>query len=200
MKVEASYIAQAQTTSVPSSKNAEEEASFAAMIEAGRRPTVAQFVAATGASAKDAVDIIYKYNDWNLYYEQAADVGSKERLEPVLQSPLPTQSQKEFQWISPREPDQPGSIVPRFHEKTGEVTGISYVDAAGNRFTGTSLLASKEEIMRQAMGYGIGTEGLDQFAQRLGAANFDSLEWSRVTEIFPDEASWISRYGRGSAL
>lgn len=208
MKIDTQTVDQGTTTGKAQiSAKAPAQGDFGKVLkEAGpsdtKRPTVAQFMAETGASAKAAVDIIYKFNDWQLYMSGQSHIDlttAQRQIAEEVGSGIRSSAQESsdnFAWIEPPEPEVPGSVVPRFHELSGEVTGISYVDGEGNRFVGTPLSTDKGSVEREALGYGVGKAGLDEFAKRLGAEDFATLDWATVAEAFPAGAVWNVLYGK----
>src|SRR5690606_27469153 len=137
-------------------------ADFSALLEAGKRPTVAQFMAATGASAKEASTIIYQHKDWGLYLQGNAvpslveaqgqlahevDEGVRSGSSYGVQS---TAGEPTFEWVRPPEPETPGKIVPHYHED-GRLIGLGLINGDGIKQTMTGT-ENRENFERLALG------------------------------------------------
>ena len=186
-------------------KTAEEGKSFADVLAAGKRPTVAQFMAITGASAKEASTIIYQHKDWALYLEPSnmpSVIEAQDQLRAEVNSEIREEGwagrtdstgASAFEWIKPPEPENPGKVVPHFNSK-GEFAGLGLIDGNGIKQT-LGNVGNKAGFERLALGVDVGTAGLDDFAQKLGSSDFASLEFENVKELMPSLTQWISLYG-----
>jgi hypothetical protein len=202
----ASVTQAARTTSAAPATPAGATSFAAALSSAQKRPTVAQFMALTGASAREASRIIYQHKDWALYTSDASPPGvldAQAQIKAETDSGVRAKSwtaatdltgASVFAWREPPEPTVPGKIVPHYND-AGRLVGLGFIDGNGVRQTlgGTGDKASFERL---ALGVGVGRAGLDAFAQKLGFNDFAGLDFKRLNVFMPTRHQWIARYGR----
>ena len=159
---------------------------FNAELEEAKRPNIAQFMAATGASSKDAIDILSRYKDWALYMPESGWPDTSEAQRQLAEERASgvrsgdtrsTEKTDVFEWKF-AEPDAPGAVLPVFKDYGNEfkMPSITFLSGSEERPQAVTY-RDKEQFYRDAMGYGVGTSGLDAFARKLGAADFLSLDW-----------------------
>jgi hypothetical protein len=98
-----------------------------------------------------------------------------------------------FKTASAPEPAVPGTLKPVFCDITGQLIGVGLVSADGRKHT-TTAFTNRAKMEQHVAGFGLGRAALDNFAQKLGAADFDSLDLLKVQKEMPTVHHWLQRF------
>ena len=143
-------------------------------------PSVAELMNTTGANAEEAVNI-RRYQDWSNY---APTGGFGQQDLQTIQSQLndPNRVAPGFQYKF-SEPETAGQMMPYYKDwGNGDfmAPSLMMISGSGENPNPIGLGNSKDKFYQEAMGYGVGTAGLDAFAKNFGADNWQQLDWNSV--------------------
>lgn len=190
-QMRAAAAKKARDNAIAAKKKAQQESGYYDIAHRlDNAPSVAEIMAETGASAKDAV-YIRNRQLWDNYTPEGG-WGQKDLTGYQQQINAADYAPKEFDWKW-SEPETPGVVRPIYkNDGSGEYmrTAWSFQSPEGynSRVHGVGGGADKDEFYKAAMAAGVGQAGLDQFARDLGGANWATLDWNRKVNM--DSAAW----------
>jgi len=162
-------------------------------------PSVAEIMAQTGATSKQAVDI-RRYQDWDNYAPEGGWAkGGLETAQANLANPNRVAPEFDWKWT---QPEQAGSILPSYKDYgdgTKSANSLILRDSTGDTVGSLGYGFGKDRLYQEAMGLGLGQGALDEFARNNGAADWNSLSWSG--DVNQDAARWSTgQWGNGDYL
>ena len=156
----------------------------------------------TGANS-DQANRIRRYGDWENYTPEGG--WGQKSLQEIQEERIAGEWEPgnggsfEWKWS---EPETPGQIVPYYTDDgKGGLMQPSWVMMSGSGENGTVLGVGydKDRFYQEAMGRGVGAEGLNNFARQLGANDWNSLDWDKQVKQY-DGAWGGGKWGDGTYL
>lgn len=171
------------------------------------KPCIAQFMVMTGCDFDTASSALYQYNNWKQYFSNAdTTIPDLETAQIQLQNEVSAGGRAETSGIygartdytepTILEPETIGKVVPVFNEISGTISGVGFIGQDNKKYT-TSSLSDKDEIKKNAIGFGLGSKSLDNFAILVNGegSTWDSLDLNSVTKKFLTQTQYEQKYG-----
>ena len=168
------------------------------------RPSMAQFMALTGCDTQTAVSALYQYNNWSTYLDEGESIGLEEAQGQLAAEVVSGEriavdgvygERENFVEQMMNDLETPGSVVPLFNDVTGIIQSVGFVGQDGTKYT-TAAITDKDTIERHAMGFGLGQESLENFAQIVMGeqATWATLDVVAVQETCLTKKAFYEKY------
>ncbi|MFW5734586.1 MAG: hypothetical protein ACOCWR_05950, partial [Oceanidesulfovibrio sp.] len=173
------------------------------------KPCIAQFMVMTGCDFETASKALYTYENWRQYLGEDQEVPELSDAQLQLQDEIHQGVRQgslgsygvrdDYTPPTFQEPETPGTIVPAFNVESGEAYGVGFIRQDGTACT-TASFSNRELIEEHAVGFGLGTQALENFAKLVGGpeATWASLNLNEVRRNLPDYDAFVDQYGAES--